>query len=267
MGDSGNAIGIFDSGMGGLTVARQVIERLPGERIVYLGDTARLPYGTKSPETVVRYARACAQVLLKRGIKLLVVACNTASAYALEDLRAELDIPVMGVVEPGARRAVDASQSGRIGVIGTRGTIRSDEYRKAIHAIKTDAEIFSTACPLLVPLAEENWTTGQVPADVTRAYLVDLLDKDIDTLILGCTHYPLLADVIAQTAGPSVTVVDSAEATAVVVEDTLSSMDLLTAGESIVNHQFLVSDAPEDFARTGKSFLGAPIENVQWVDF
>lgn len=267
MGDSGGAIGIFDSGMGGLTVARRVIERLPSERIVYLGDTARLPYGTKSPETVVRYARACAQVLLKRGIKLLVVACNTASAYALEELRAELDIPVMGVVEPGARRAVEMTRNGRIGVIGTRGTIRSEEYQKAVHAIKPDADIFARACPLLVPLAEENWTTGAVPAQVTSTYLAELLEKDIDTLILGCTHYPLLSEVIAETAGASVAVVDSAEATAAVVEDTLSGLDLLNAGDPEGGHRFLVSDAPDDFKRTGESFLGTTIDNVEWVDF
>lgn len=207
------AIGIFDSGVGGLTVHHRVAERLPSESIIYFGDTARVPYGTKSAETVVRYARACAHMLVRRDIKLLVVACNTASAYALDILRAELDIPVVGVVEPGAKRAAMSTRNGRIGVIGTKGTIRSGQYQSAILSYIPDAHVFAKACPLFVPLAEEGWIEGPVPEQIAVEYLQEFLENDIDTLVLGCTHYPLLKTVIGKVAGDSVALVDSAQAT------------------------------------------------------
>jgi glutamate racemase len=258
-------IGIFDSGVGGLTVLRRVHEALPREALVYLGDTARVPYGTKSRETVIRYARSCAQILLDRGVKILVVACNTASAYALEALQDDLDIPVIGVVEPGARAAVAATRNGRIGVIGTVGTVNSGAYSESIHAIAPEAQVLSSPCPLFVPLAEEGWLTGPVPAQVAATYLGHLLDEGIDTLVLGCTHYPLLHETIAAVAGPGVAIVDSARETARVVQQTVEAMNLAaTAAASHVS--FLVTDAPESFERIGRQFLGYDIGHAEWVD-
>ena len=266
-GYEGEAIGIFDSGVGGLTVVRRVSERLPHERIVYLGDTARVPYGTKSADTVIRYARACAAILLERGIKALIVACNTASAYALDALRADLDIPVLGVIEPGAAAAVRHSRNKRIGVIGTAGTIQSGRYADLIHTFDPDATVFAKACPLFVPLAEEGWTDGDVPRHVAHAYLGELAEQQIDTLVLGCTHYPLLKDVIADTMGPDVTLIDSAEAAAAVTHELLAAGQMISHYEGVPEHEFLVSDAPENFARVGKRFLGYDISHVSWVDF
>jgi glutamate racemase len=261
------ALGIFDSGVGGLTVLRRVAELMPGESIIYLGDTARVPYGTKSGETVIRYARACARVLLDRGVKLLVVACNTASAYAVETLRAELDVPVLGVIEPGAAAAARITRTGRVGVIGTAGTVGSGVYPRAIRALRPDAAVFSRACPLFVPLAEEGWTSGPVPRAVAGAYLDDLMSERIDTLVLGCTHYPLLAPVIAETAGEDVRLVDSAQETARAVRDTLAGAGLLAGEGGAPAHTFLVSDAPENFAGIGRRFLGYDIGRVSWIDF
>jgi glutamate racemase len=266
MPDPTEAIGIFDSGVGGLTVLRQVAARLPGESLLYFGDTARVPYGTKSPQTVIRYARQSAEVLLSRGIKMLVVACNTASAFALDALRERLDVPVLGVIEPGARAAVRKSASGRIGVIGTVGTVASRAYPDAIARIAPKANVLCQSCPLFVPLAEEGWTEGDVPRAIAERYLQELLRRDIDTLILGCTHYPLLAGILAEIAGPAVALVDSAEETAITVEKTLSTLGLRSAAAAGERH-FLVSDAPENFARIGKRFLGYALDDVKWVDF
>jgi glutamate racemase len=262
-----DAIGVFDSGVGGLTVVRRIIERLPDESVIYLGDTARVPYGAKSPATVIRYARACAQMLLQRGIKLLVVGCNTASACALEVLREELPIPVLGVIQPGARFAVDTTRNGRIGVIGTLGTVASRAYPLVIHSLAPTVQVFSKACPLFVPLAEEGWTEGPVVREVARAYLGELAGHNIDTLVLGCTHYPLLASVIAEVVGDGVTLVDSAEAAAGVVAETLETMHLAHPEPGAGSRRFLVSDAPETFARVGRRFLCREISDVEWVDF
>ena len=260
------AIGIFDSGIGGLTVLRKIIERLPGESTVYLGDTARVPYGTKSPDTVRRYALACARVLLDQGIKLLVVACNTATAHALEFLQDSLDIPVLGVVEPGARAAAARTVTGRVGVIGTRGTVASGVYDRAIAAIDPTIKVWGHACPLLVPLAEEGWIHGSVPEQVVQSYLSELTRHRIDTLVLGCTHYPMLTDTIQATIGPAVSIVDSAEATAAVVEEILGAADI-AAMSGPARHRYLVSDAPDSFAKTGREFLKHSIDDVEWVDF
>ncbi len=213
-------IGIFDSGVGGLTVVRAVRAALPAEDIVYLGDTARVPYGSKSPDTVVRYSLACAGFLARRGVKLLLVACNTASAHAIPALVDASAVPVVGAVDPGARTAHAASKSGHIGVIGTLGTIRSGAYERALRSLNHGATITGQACPLLVPLAEEGWTEGSVAQAVAERYLGELAAKDpvIDTLVLGCTHYPLLASVLARAAARvfahDVTLVDSASAMA-----------------------------------------------------
>ena len=261
------AIGIFDSGVGGLTVLARVAECLPNEPIVYLGDTARVPYGTKSADTVIRYARACSGILLERGIKMLVVACNTASAYALDTLRDELDIPIIGVVEPGALEAQRQTRNKRVGVIGTAGTVASGQYAAMIQSLDPDIEVFSKACPLFVPLAEEGWTDGDVPLAVARTYLADFALRHVDTVVLGCTHYPLLREAIGQALGEGIALVDSAEATARAVCEVVAAMDMAADPDGPPAHRFLVSDAPEGFARIGRRFLGRDIGEVDWVDF
>ncbi len=259
-------IGVFDSGVGGLTVCRKLIETLPSESLLYLGDTARVPYGSKSAATVVRYARACARLLVDGGVKLLVVACNTASAFALDILAEELEIPVLGVVEPGARAACLSSSRGRIGVIGTRGVIASNAYVDTIRRLRPEAHVFGAACPLFVPFAEEGWTEGEAIMSVAKVYLTELLHHDIDTLVLGCTHYPLLRDVIGAVMGPEIRLVDSAEETAKAVAHILCSRELLVSESVSAKHVFWVSDAPESFLKTGERFLGRALEQVEWVD-
>jgi glutamate racemase len=265
--DEDGAIGIFDSGVGGLTVFRALRQRLPREPVIYLGDTARVPYGTKSSDTVIRYARACTRILLERHVKLLVAACNTASACAVDVLRGELDVPVLGVIEPGARAAVLSSRTRRIGVIGTAGTIASGAYPRAIARLDPEAQVYCRPCPLFVPLAEEGWLEGAVPRTVAQTYLGEMIAHDIDTLVLGCTHYPLLAPVIAQTMGQAVTLIDSAQSTAEAVAETLEAAGSVRRAADTPKDQFLVSDAPEGFARTGSRFLGAELEHVEWLDF
>lgn len=264
--DQHASIGIFDSGVGGLTVCRKISEALPGESLIYLGDTARVPYGSKSGATVVRYAQACAALLLQRGVKMLVVACNTASAFALETLQDALDVPVLGVVEPGARAACRRTRSGRVGVIGTRGTVSTGSYEKIILRLRPDCHVFSKSCPLFVPFAEEGWTEGDAIQDVARTYLEELLRNKIDTLVLGCTHYPLLTGVISDVVGESVALVDSAEETAADVASTLKAEGLLNPSSNNGSQAFMVSDAPELFRETGERFLGRPLEQVEWVD-
>lgn len=256
------SIGIFDSGVGGLTVLREIMQVLPQEDTLYFGDTARVPYGTKSPETVTRYAGEIASFLIKRDIKLLVVACNTASAVALPHLKRQLTIPVVGVIEPGARRAVEVSRSGRIGVIGTAGTIRSSAYTRAIKRLKPDAEVLTRACPLFVPLAEEGWINNQVALLTAQTYLEELKESGVDTLVLGCTHYPLLKPMIADVMGPGVTLVDSAEETARTVAAILADKGLLRPPAEMGNHNYYVSDIPAGFIRVGNRFLGGKLGDV-----
>lgn len=265
--DQDGAIGIFDSGFGGLTVARQVMQRMPNESIIYLGDTARLPYGTKSPATVIRYAEACADILIQRGIKLLVVACNTASAHAIPTLQSTNEIPVIGVVHPGAQTAVESTKNDRVGVIGTQGTTESDVYTEAIHSINPKITVYSKACPMFVPLAEEGWTTGDVPNLIANNYISELTKYDIDTLVLGCTHYPLLTETIQLAAGERVTLVDSAKATARAVEEVLSGLGQCASEKERPYHEFLVSDDADKFRRLGEAFLGSAIDAVEWIDF
>jgi len=260
------AIGIFDSGVGGLTVLKEIVRALPQEDTVYLGDTARVPYGTKSPETVTRYAQQIAAFLLSRDIKLLVVACNTASAVALETLQAELPIPVVGVIEPGARRAAAVSSSGRVGVIGTEGTIRSSAYAKAIKKINPDIEVVTQACPLFVPLAEEGWTDNEVARLAARSYLAPLQQQGVDTLVLGCTHYPLLKQTIGDVMGPAVTLVDSAAETARTVAAILEEQQLLRPATEQGNHHYFVTDVPAGFIRVGNRFLGGRLGDVYQVN-
>jgi glutamate racemase len=258
-------IGIFDSGVGGLTVQRAILEALPGIDTIYLGDTARVPYGTKSADTVTQYSLRNARVLARHEIDLLVVACNTASAVALPALRDQLAFPVLGVVDPGARVAAAASRSGRIGVIGTQGTISSGAYQAALHRERPGAEVFARACPLFVPLAEEGWTDpddGVVQGVVAR-YLAPFREAEIDTLVLGCTHYPLLEAAIAR-ALPRVRLVDSARAIADEVKARFAAAADPAAPEG--THRFLVTDAPEKFLAVAGRFLGRPVTGAEHVD-
>ena len=254
-------IGIFDSGVGGLTVQRAVLDALPGADTLYLGDTARVPYGSKSAETVTQYSLRNARFRARHGIDVLVVACNTASAVALPALRAELAVPVLGVVEPGARVAARASRTGRIGVIGTQGTVASGAYQTAIRRERPDAQVTARPCPLFVPLAEEGWTdpADEVVRGVARRYLAPLREAGIDTLVLGCTHYPLLAGAIGAEL-PGVTLVDSAAAVAAELSATFQR------GPQDAVHRFFVTDAPEKFLGVAGRFLGRPVASAEHVD-
>ncbi|MDE2139963.1 MAG: glutamate racemase [Gammaproteobacteria bacterium] len=266
-------IGIFDSGVGGLTVLRAIAARLPAERFLYLGDTARLPYGTKSAESVTRYALQAATYLVERGIKLLVVACNTASAVAMPALAEKFaPLPVIGVVEAGAEAAVRASRSGHIAVLATESTVRGGAYERAIHARRADARVFSQACSLFVALVEEGWTRGPLVEAVAREYLQPLLAEKmrdgLDCLVLGCTHFPLLRETILQVAGAEVTLVDSGETVAQTVAETLAQRQLACAAGARGRHRFLATDDAGRFARVGGRFLGAEIAiaDVEQVD-
>lgn len=258
--DGGGAIGVFDSGVGGLTVFREIARVLPREALIYLGDSARVPYGTKSPATVVRYSLEAAQHLMSRNVKMLVVACNTATAAALPILRQQLSIPVIGVVEPGARAAVERT-SGVVGVIATEGTVRSKAYTNAIRALDPDIEVIESAAPLFVPLAEEGWANTHVAREVAEIYLEPLIDAGIDTLVLGCTHYPILRGTIESVVGDVVHIVDSAETTAMVVREALGR----SAGVARPEHHFLVTDAEERFRRIAGEFLEQEIMNLELV--
>ena len=227
------AIGVFDSGVGGLTVARAVLARLPQENLIYLGDTARVPYGTKSPEVVTRYSLANARLLMRQDLKLLVVACNTASAMSLPALQAQLPIPVVGVIEPGAAAAVAASRTGRIGIIGTPGTVASGAYQAALQRRRGDAAVLGRACALFVPLAEEGWTEGEVVETIARKYLADFGPFGIDTLVLGCTHYVFVADELRSLVGPQVRLIETGEPVARQTRRLLHKDALLTPEDSI----------------------------------
>lgn len=257
-------IGIFDSGIGGLTVVREVMRQLPHERIIYFGDTARVPYGPKSPDTVRRYSHEICAYLTSQDVKAIVIACNTATAHALPMLENELKVPVIGVVEPGARAGVAASRRLELGVIGTAGTIASRAYEHAIHAIAPNADIVARACPLLVPLVEEGWLDKDATRLIAREYLAPLQAAGIDTLVLGCTHYPLLKPMLAEILGPDVVLIDSAHETAAETARVLGARNLLgdtPADEA--THRFIASDAPDHFLRLGQRFLGSAIDRVE----
>lgn len=254
-------IGIFDSGIGGLTVVQALMRMLPRESLIYLGDTARYPYGTKSADVVRRYSIENTEFLIERKIKALVVACNTSSAIAGATLKERFPIPVVGVIEPGAAAAVRATRKGKVGVIATDATITSGEYTRALRRLRRDLEIYTRACPLFVPLAEEGWVDNNVAGNVAQIYLSSLRHSGIDTLVLGCTHYPLLREVIATTMGPHVTLVDSATATAAAVRDTLEREGLLRKRGS-GGASFFVTDAPDRFIKVGSRFLGAHVDSA-----
>jgi glutamate racemase len=248
-------IGVFDSGLGGLTVVKEVARRLPGEDIIYVGDTARVPYGTKSPETIRRYAQQIAFFLLNKKVKAIVVACNTVSAVALNALK-HLPVPVLGVINPGARAAALVTNNLRVGVIGTPATVASHAYMEAIRKISPRAKVWEKACPLFVPLVEEGWERHPTTKLVAREYVGPLLKNKIDTLVLGCTHYPLLKSTLQVVAGKEVRLIDSAEETAKDVEQALRKNNLLNDSTKRGTRQFFVTDNPASFSRLGRQFLG-----------
>ena len=264
--DQNKAIGVFDSGLGGLTVVREIIKTLPHESVVYLGDTARVPYGVKSPDTVTKYAFQNTEFLLHQGIKFIVVACNTASAFALKKLQGSFTPPCLGVIDPGVRAALKATQSGKIGIIGTAGTISSQAYIQAIKDINSQVIVFSQACPLFVPLVEEAWIDHPVTYRIAEIYLEFFKKKQIDTLILGCTHYPLLKEVISDILGPKVALIDSAMFLARELQMILQNKGLLNQQKTTGELRFFVTDMPEHFYSLGKLFLKRAIFPVKHID-
>ncbi len=256
-------IGVFDSGVGGLTVVKALIETLPSESIIYFGDTARVPYGTKSKSTIVKFSLENVEFLLRFGVKCIVIACNTSSSWALPTLRKYFKVPTIGVIRPGAQAAVQATRNRRIGVIGTRATISSHAYEQAIHQLDHRIKVVSQSCPLFVPLVEEGWLNGGISVDIAHRYLDAVKRQDIDTLILGCTHYPLLTPTIRRVLGPGVTLVDSAQQTALEVRGLLQAADALRTGRTRPRYRFFVTDEPGHFGQVGHRFLGHLIRSVE----
>lgn len=258
-------IGVFDSGVGGLTVARELIRQLPGEDIVYFGDTARVPYGIKSKETVIRFSIENILFLLKQDVKLICIACNTVSSVALGVLKKHFKVPLVGVITPGVREAVYATGNKRIGVMGTAGTIKSHTYESQIRQLDPTIKVVAVACPLFVPFAEEGWLSGNVVLEVARRYLKPLKEAKVDTVILGCTHYPLLKPVIKEVLGKDITLIDSAKQVAIEVKKLLAQEGLLN-GVRQAKHRFYVSDNPEWFSSLAERFLGKAVHNIKKVN-
>jgi glutamate racemase len=259
-------IGIFDSGVGGLTVFRAIERRLPNESLIYLGDTARVPYGTRSLATVERYALEDAAFIQSKNVKAIVIACNTISALAANRLRQEFTVPVIGVIRPGARRAIEATRSGYVGVIATEGTIASGAYERAMLSMRSGLEIISRACPLFVPLAEEGWVDHPVTRQVAEEYLAEIRASSVDTLVLGCTHYPILRPVIEDVIGDRITFIDSGEAVADEVALLLEREGLLRASNEPRIEEFYVTDSAARFRRVAELFLGRPLESIESVE-
>jgi glutamate racemase len=256
-------IGVFDSGMGGLTVVREMIRQLPHESIIYFGDTARVPYGPKSPDTILRYSREITTYLQDEGVKALVIACNTATAHALPALRREFKMPIIGVIEPGARAAAAATKTKRVGVIGTAGTIKSRAYEKEIIKLLPDAQVTVQACALFVPLVEEGWVDTEPTRAIARNYLAPLVSAEVDTLVLGCTHYPLMKTVIGNVVGREVRLIDSAHETASETGAILNATGLANTSPNEARYRFIASDAPDTFLALAQRFLGSPIDRVE----
>ena len=262
-------IGVFDSGVGGLTVAREIMRQIPNERIVYFGDTARVPYGSKSKDTIIRYSKHIIRFLLTQNVKAIVIACNTASAFALEECKKEVDIPIFGVVKPGAKVASEATNNGRIGIIGTEGTINSKIYSEFIHEINPDIEVFGKPCPLFVPLVEEGLLNDPVTDEIASRYLSEFKDKDIDTLVLGCTHYPLIRSTVRRTVGDKVTLVNPAYETAIELRHLLDKKHIANIKEydsPSQMYKFYVSDAAKKFKDFANSILPFDILTTQQIN-
>ncbi|HKV70971.1 MAG TPA: glutamate racemase [Gemmatimonadales bacterium] len=256
-------LGVFDSGLGGLTVARALFERLPRESVIYFGDTARVPYGPKSADTVRRYSSEILKFLLERGVKMVVVACNTSTAHALDHLRKISPVPVIGVIEPGARAAVAASPGGTLGVIGTVGTITSGAYQRALAALDSAATVEGVACPLFVPLVEEGWLDHPATELIAREYLAPLAASSVKAVVLGCTHYPLLKPVIGRVLGAGVALIDSGAETAKAVQEALEAKTLQAGGARAPTHHFVVSDDAPRFRKVGATFLGDRLRDTE----
>lgn len=269
MTDRNAPIGVFDSGVGGLTVVKEIMHQIPNEKIVYFGDTARVPYGNKSKETITKYSEQIVRFLREQKVKAIVVACNTASAYALDEIEKEVDIPIIGVVKPGAKVASEATRNGKIGVIATEGTIGSGIYSRYIKEINDDAEVFGKACPLFVPLVEEGLLQDPVTDEIAKRYLAELIDIDIDTLVLGCTHYPLIRKTVGKIMGEDVTLVNPAYETARELKELLEEKDLLRKEESGLGdnkYQFFVSDSSEKFKRFANSIIKYGILSAKTIN-
>lgn len=264
--DRYNPIGIFDSGIGGLTVVKKVSDYLPNESIVYFGDTARVPYGSKSNETVIDYSIQDADFLIKKSVKLIVVACNTASSVALDKLRQRYNIPIIGMIKPGAKMALSETRNNRIGVIGTNATINSKAYSTELKQRREDIFVIEKACPLFVPLAEEGWSSHRVAKLVAEEYLRELKELNIDTLILGCTHYPILSEVIQEVMGPKVKLVDSGAAASLEVEDYFKGTGVRNESNQLGHYDFYVSDLPVKFKSVAERFLGKEIRNLKKIE-
>lgn len=256
-------IGVFDSGLGGLTVVKELLYELPNERIVYFGDTARVPYGTKSRETIIRYSKEIVGVLLKRRVKMVVVACNTASSLALDVLKTEYKLPIIGVIDPGARKAALSTKNKKVGIIATNSTVKSGKYAKRLKDFKKGLDIVSQPCPLFVPLVEEGWFDHDITIRTAREYLKSLKAAKVDTLILGCTHYPLLKKVLGYVMGPKVTLIDSAKEVALEVKNILIERGILRTNLRPADHLYLVSDEPDIFKYRAVKFLGRSMDNVR----
>ncbi|PIS29240.1 MAG: glutamate racemase [Candidatus Marinimicrobia bacterium CG08_land_8_20_14_0_20_45_22] len=258
-------IGVFDSGLGGLTVVEQIFSRLPNESILYFGDTARVPYGSKSVHTVQKFSKQIVQFLQEKGVKMIVVACNTASSVALDVLKKSISVPIVGVIEPGVRAALEFTVRRRIGVIGTTATISTGKYPEILKQKAPDIFVESVACPLFVPLVEEGWVDSPVTEQIARIYLKPLIEKNIDTLILGCTHYPLIKKILQKVVDSDVQIIDTAIETAVDVENILRENGLLNNGTRKPRHQFYVSDFPQKFEEIANRFIGQSLQNVKRV--
>ncbi len=260
--DKKNPIGVFDSGIGGLTVVKRIRQYLPNENIIYFGDTARVPYGNKSNSTVTEYAREITEFLLKKNVKIIVVACNTVSSVAIDYLKSHYGVPIIGMIEPGAKMALHSTRNGKIGVIGTYATVNNHAYKKKLSEISADARVFEKACPLFVPLAEEGMSGHPATKLIAEDYLKELQKNEIDTLILGCTHYPILIEPIQETVGKKVKLIDSGIAAALEVEKYLAGRGLLNDSNNIGRLELYVSDVQTKFKEVAELFLGASLENL-----
>lgn len=258
-------IGVFDSGVGGLTVAREIMRQIPNENIIYFGDTARVPYGSKSKSTIIRYSKQIVEFLCTKKVKAIVIACNTASSFALEAVQKEVDIPVIGVIQPGAKTAVQTTKNNKIGVIGTVGTINSDIYTTTIAQLNSEIEVIGKACPLFAPLVEEGWLEDPVTYAVAERYLNELKQYHIDTLVLGCTHYPLIRHTVQKIMGRDVTLVNPAYETAKYLKQVLLENDI-QSDTTITNHKFFVSDGAEKFNAFANTILPCEVEETRDIN-
>lgn len=260
-----NPIGVFDSGLGGLTVVKELMRQLPSEDIIYFGDTARVPYGTKSKKAIIGFSKENTKILLKHKVKIVVVACNSSSSYALEDLKKEFRVPIIGVIRAGAEKAAALTKNNKVGIIATSATIKSGQYVKAVKKYNRNVKVFSKACPLFVPLVEEGWLNKQVTLNIAKEYLRSLKKAGIDSLVLGCTHYPLLKNTLHKVMGRNVLLVDSAKEIALEVKRHLNESNNRCRLKRKARYKYLISDRPQEFKKIAKNFLGTEIHHISKV--